>query len=419
VKDLGLVASVTPAADCPTGLGCESVPAPYEWYDPSSGPGYYGNYDLADRPSQMKIDYIVIHDTEASWDTTLRLVQDPTYLGWHYSIRSADGLVAEHIDPKNVGWHAGNWYVNSHSIGIEHEGFAPQGATWFTEAMYENSASLVRYLAARYGVPLDRAHIIGHDQVPGIAAGFTSRMHWDPGPYWDWSHYFDLLHAPIRPDRHGRSDVWTVDPDFASNHQLVTSCVHAGDTCPEQGSNFVYLHTGPSETAPLIPDAGLRPSGVSSTTGVSDWGARVDAGQKVVVAQKDGDWWGIWYAGQLAWLHNPESDPVLLPASGMVVEPKGATAIATYGRAYPEASAYPADIPVQSVVPLEYTILPGQRYVVADPDIETDYYYAKTFQCAYAADDCTDVKGQTKYYEIWLNHRIGYVKADDVKVVSR
>ena len=105
------------------------------------------------------------------------------------------------MDPKDVGWHAGNWYVNMHSIGIEHEGFAAQGATWYTESLYESSATLVKYLADEYDMPLDRAHIIGHDQVPGTTRPTSPGMHWDPGPYWDWEHYMTLLGAPDRRAR--------------------------------------------------------------------------------------------------------------------------------------------------------------------------------------------------------------------------
>ncbi|MEP9380812.1 N-acetylmuramoyl-L-alanine amidase [Nocardioides sp. KR10-350] len=418
VADLGLTAAADDQAVCPASLGCEWIPAPYENYD-TSDPGAYGNYDLADRPTTMKIDYIVLHDTEETYDNTIKLVQDPTYLGWHYTLRSSDGHAAAHIDPKNVGWHAGNWYVNSHSIGVEQEGFAAEGATWFTEALYQTSSTLVRYLAAKYDIPLDRAHIIGHDQVPGIAPANVATMHWDPGPYWDWKHYFDLLKAPIKPDRRGKSNVWTVRPDFATNHQTVTSCETAGDTCPEQGSNFVYLHTEPSEDAPLLPDAGLHTDGSSSTTGVSDWGARVDAGQKVVVAKKQGDWWAVWFSGQLGWLHDP--DKVLIPSQGTVVTPKGDTAVAVYGRALPEESAYTDGIPYQKPTPLQYTIEPGQAYVLADKDIETDYYKAWNYNCQTLDDgvpDCVDVKGRTKYYEIWYNHRVAYVKADDVTLAK-
>ena len=114
-----------------------------------------------------KIDYIIIHDTEGGWQGTLNLVQDPTYVSWQYTMRSSDGHTWQHVKANDVAWHAGNWYVNMHSIGIEHEGFAAQGATWYTEALYRNSAKLVRYLAAKNNIPLDRAHIIGHDQIPG------------------------------------------------------------------------------------------------------------------------------------------------------------------------------------------------------------------------------------------------------------
>ncbi|MCB8799012.1 N-acetylmuramoyl-L-alanine amidase, partial [Escherichia coli] len=67
-------------------------------------------------------------------------------------------------------------------IGIEHEGYAAQGAQWFTQAMYSTSAKLVSYLAKKYQIPLDRAHIIEHGQVPAINRAGIPAMHWDPGP---------------------------------------------------------------------------------------------------------------------------------------------------------------------------------------------------------------------------------------------
>ena len=155
--DAAAVAATIPSGndvvDCPAVLRCESRPAPYEQY--GSTPSQYGNHDIADRPKDgLSIDYIVIHDTEASWQTSLDLVDDPTYLAWHYTIRSSDGQVAQHVNPKNVGFQAGNWYINMHSIGIEHEGFAATGASWYTESMYRSSATLVKYLSEEYGVPL-------------------------------------------------------------------------------------------------------------------------------------------------------------------------------------------------------------------------------------------------------------------------
>ena len=141
----------------------------------------YGNHDLSDRPARQKIEYIVIHDTEASWATTLDLVQDPTYVSWHYSLRSVDGHIAQHVKAKDVGWHAGNWYVNAKSIGLEHEGFAAQG-TWYTEAMYRTSAKLVRYLALRLGHPARPPAHHRPRQRPRHDRGDRRRHALGPGP---------------------------------------------------------------------------------------------------------------------------------------------------------------------------------------------------------------------------------------------
>ncbi len=176
----GLKTAASSAGDtqteCPKDLGCEWVPAPYQSLDPND-PTAYGNHDLGDRPKSQKINYIVIHDTEGTYDTAMDLVKDPTYLAWNYTVRSSDGHIAQHLKAKDVGWQAGNWYINSKSIGIEHEGFLAQGGSWYTEAMYRSSAELVRYLTSKYHIPVDRGHIIGHDNVPATTAAGVQAMH--------------------------------------------------------------------------------------------------------------------------------------------------------------------------------------------------------------------------------------------------
>jgi hypothetical protein len=416
VNKLSLPAGVQAAnsdVECPPSLGCEWLPAPYQ----DLGGGDYGNHDLANRPKTGNIDYIIVHDTETSWQGTLRLVQDPTYVSWQYTMRSSDGYTWQHVKAKDVAWHAGNWYVNMHSIGIEHEGIAAQGATWYTESMYRNSAKLVRYLAAKHDIPLDRAHIIGHDQIPGTLPTTVRGMHWDPGPYWDWEHYFDLLGAPIWgksvfPVKEG--SIVTIKPGFDDNIQVLTNCTGAGTTCTPQGTNFVYLRQAPDDAAPLVKDIGLRPDGSASTTQVSDIGARAAAGSKYVVAQRQGDWVAVWYLGALAWFKSPDSAPDAFAKPGLVVKPKaGKTSVPVYGRAYPEQSAYPAGIPYQPVTPLQYSILAGQAYPVGDASIETDYYRAVTF-AGEPPTDHVQVLGKDRYYQIWFGHRMAYVRAADV-----
>ena len=414
---LGLHTKQNGPVDCPAKLDCEWIPAPYEKLGP--GAGDYGNHDLASRPTAPRITKIVIHNTEASYDTTLKLVTDPTYVSWQYTLRSSDGHIAQHVDPKDVAWHAGNWYLNTHSIGLEHEGFAATGADWFSEPMYRTSARLVTYLAKEYDIPLDRQHIVGHDQVPGVTPAYVAGMHWDPGPYWDWEHYFQLLGAPLNAHRASpRSELVRIVPGFEDNVQPVTSCLRAGVACEPQGTNFVYLHTAPDASSPLVNDIGRRADGSPSTTSVSDIGARAQAGLEFAVADRQGDWTAIWFNGVRGWFENPRKHPTAIPVRGSYVVPKaGLATVPVYGRAYPEASAYPAGIPVQSVVPLQYTFAAGQRYAVGDLTVPTDYYRATTFSLD-TPDDHMVVSGEDRYYQISLGHRFAYVLAADVDVVK-
>ncbi|MDH2425006.1 peptidoglycan recognition family protein [Sphaerisporangium sp. TRM90804] len=396
-------------AECPRSLACEWIPAPYQKL--GEPPTSYGNHDLASRPRDLKIDYIVVHDTEATYDTTLRLVSDPAYVSWHYTIRSSDGHIAQHVRHKDVAWHAGNWYINSKSIGIEHEGFLATAGRWYTEAMYRSSAALVRYLAKRYDIPLDRAHIIGHDNVPGTLPGNVAGMHVDPGPYWDWGHYFELLHRPFKPTG-GPGGLVTIRTDYARHRPRYTGCQAAGTDCPPHGSASVWLHTAPAHNAPLVRDIGRRPNG-ESTYEVYDHGARATTGQQFALAGRRGDWTAIWYLGQLAWFHNPPGRPTAVEATGYVVTPKpGAAAIPVYGRAYPEPEAFPAGVPVQTITPLQYTIAQGQRYA-AGLATRGEYYYSTTFDVA----THRVVRGRLLYYQIQLGHRIAFVKAADVDLL--
>ncbi|MFD6447135.1 N-acetylmuramoyl-L-alanine amidase [Promicromonospora sp. NPDC060204] len=418
-----------PEADCPDDLGCEWLPAPYEKGSPDlpDGTGDYGNHDQADRTGAggPSIDYILIHDTETAYQPSVNLVQDPTYLAWNYTLRSEDGHVANHLDPADVGWHAGNWFMNMHSIGLEHEGWAGTG-TWFTEAMYQSSAALVRYLAAEHDVPLDRAHVIGHDQVPGILPGYTKNVHWDPGPYWDWDHYFELLGAPIGGDLETTTDVEPGDvvevrTGYAQNPNVVTGCEQAspgsGECVDGAGTNFRYLYQSPSEDAPLAKDPGWKPDGADGTTYASDVSARVQSGHKLVVDQVDGDWLGVWWAGSLVWLHNPADRPVVVPATAQTVTVAGDAPAPVFGRAYPEVAAYAAypGVPVQAVTPIEYTVGVGQTYAVSDDDVAADYYRAATFDGS-GPGDRTVVRGDDVYYQVWLAHRHVFVNAADVEL---
>lgn len=403
--------------ECPNGVACEFIPAAYR--PNSDSPGDYGNYDLADRPNDgLDVRYIVIHDTEISYDLTLRVFQNPrTYAATHYVVRAADGHVAQMVDTRNVAWHAGNWYVNGHAIGLEHEGVAIEGATWYSEQMYHASAKLVRYLAQQYNIPLDRAHIIGHDEIPGTIATNQAGMHWDPGPFWDWAHYMNLVGAPLNPSRGDKTgQIVTIKPNFATNQPAMTYCydreVSSCRAVPAQPSNFVYLHTAPDANAPLVTNPYIK----SDPTRANNWANKALTGQQFYRAGRQGDWDAIYFGSQQAWFYNPRNSNTV-PGSGMLVTPKaGLTSIPIYGRAYPEAAAYPVGTRPQSIVPI-YTIPAGQVYV-ASGKFQSDYYYAPTYAPELAGSDHVVVKGQTEYYQIWYNHRFAFVKASDVELVT-
>lgn len=398
--------------DCPAQLGCEWIPAPYEQYGETEEE--YGNHDKANRPEDIDIDYIVIHDTEGSYETTLGLVQDPTYVSWQYTLRSADGHVAQHVRPADVAWQAGNWSVNMRSIGLEHEGYAADGS-WYTEALYRSSAKLVAYLADRFDIPLDRDHIIGHDNVPGIAPENIPGMHWDPGPYWDWAHYFDLLGAPLEGDR-PISNLVMIAPDFETNQPEMVGCDAdaPAEPCPARPSSTVFLYSEPDVESDLLVDIGLHPDdGGESSNHVSDLGSRAGTGQVYVVAEKRRDWTAVWYLGQKGWIYNPPQAPALKPVSGQWVEPKS-DEVPVYGVAYPEDAAYEGtDIPVQEIEPLPYTISPGERYSFGQ-QLNSQYYWAKLFD-----EPGTVIDGDRVYYQIQLGNRIAYVDSDDVKLRGR
>jgi N-acetylmuramoyl-L-alanine amidase/Bacterial Ig domain len=142
------------------------------------------------------IDAIVIHDTEGRFIGSIRALQRVREDASAHFVVSRRGQVVQLVPVTDVAWHAGNSWWNLHSIGIEHEGWAGRSRS-YTEAEYRASAQLVAYLAHRWGIPLDRRHIIGHYQVPdpyhpGRFGGFSH--HTDPGPYWRWHHYLALVH---------------------------------------------------------------------------------------------------------------------------------------------------------------------------------------------------------------------------------
>jgi MYXO-CTERM domain-containing protein len=140
-------------------LTVTTAPADYgpaEWFDTPAT-----NKWTAGRPNGA-VDRIVIHDTEGGWDASVATLQNDPGKSVHYIV-GQDGRVGQFVHETDTAWHAGNWFYNTKSVGIEHVGYFNQP---YPAVQYAASAALVKYLAAKYAVPKDRTHIVGHDQIP-------------------------------------------------------------------------------------------------------------------------------------------------------------------------------------------------------------------------------------------------------------
>ena len=395
-------------AECPATLDCQFAAA-----DP-------GNYQVANRPADgVAVDYIVIHDTESSYQAAINTFQKPgSGDAANYVIRSSDGAVTQSVPNEDVAFQAGNFWFNMHAIGIEHEGYAAQGATWYTEAQYRVTADLVCWLAAQYHIPLDREHIIGHDNVPGPQDGYVAGMHWDPGPYWDWNRFMKLLTPWAAAKSHGVGPVGsavTISPSFAGNQQTVSVCpsddgTGATTTCTDQTepSSILFLRSSPSSSAPLLADPYLRAGAAAGSDEISDWSSTVSAGQQYVVADTSGDWTAIWFAGQKAWFFNPHGVNTTRAYGVRIISPAADTApVSLFGSAYPQPSEYPANLSPSSQVPLSrYQFPAGQAYVATTAAATADDFFHNPPD--------TVVKGTEQYYTIQYNHRLALVDAAGV-----
>jgi hypothetical protein len=175
------------------------------------------NFTVANRQHDYQIDFIIIHDIEGTAASAIRAFQNPTRHGSSHYVISNRGQVTEMVAEKDIAWHAGNWDYNTHSIGIEHQGFAATGG--FTSAEYHASAHLAASICSRWGVPINRRHVIGHYQVPDpnnpkLFGG--TEHHTDPGPHWQWTYFMNLAKAYI---------VTLPSPP----HMLLTASAFSGD----------------------------------------------------------------------------------------------------------------------------------------------------------------------------------------------
>ncbi|KOU80824.1 hypothetical protein ADK94_28060 [Streptomyces sp. XY593] len=159
--------------------------APAVWVEASES-----NYTASDRPESYPIEYVVIHLTTDILPIMFSKFKDAAErVSAHYMISATGTRITQCVRERDVAWHSGSVWYNHRSIGIEHEGWTDQPV--YTDKMYETSAVLTATICAKYDVPVDRDHILGHVEVP-------LSTHDDPGDVWDWDKYMNLVETARR-----------------------------------------------------------------------------------------------------------------------------------------------------------------------------------------------------------------------------
>ncbi len=158
----------------------KEYPAAYQW---QASPNY--------STGRSSYEFVIIHTVQGSYAGCISWFKNPSsQVSAHYVVRSSDGQVTQMVEHQHVAWHASCY--NGRSIGIEHEGYAQAPSTWYTPAMYQESAKLTRWIADRHGIPKTRSRILGHVEIPSAC---NKNAHWDPGTGWNWTHYMSLVNS--------------------------------------------------------------------------------------------------------------------------------------------------------------------------------------------------------------------------------
>ena len=122
--------------------------------------------DDAELTEREITDMLVIHHTGADVDASAAQIHEWHLqngwagIGYHFVVRK-DGTIERGRPIWAIGSHA--YGENSHTIGIHFSGdFCDVEPTL---QQIENGALMIANLCADYEIPIDRAHIVGHQEV--------------------------------------------------------------------------------------------------------------------------------------------------------------------------------------------------------------------------------------------------------------
>jgi uncharacterized repeat protein (TIGR02543 family) len=374
------------------------------------------------------------------------------------------GKVAQLLDPRiNQSYHAANTYYAGEAIGIEQ--IATEANPKQLEDLYETTAKLVKYLCQEYDIPMDRAHIFGHDEAPSATPTKTSvvTQHVDPGPLWNWGKFFALMGVDLAEG--GRTfdvepgDVVTIAPEYEKNlNTFIHGCtewasayvvIDGQSQCPAQNvvnfynhpSNFVYTYSAPdSEVYACDAVYTDLPEPLNQLENhFSNWimssANHVSQGQKIYVEEvrsdgAGGNWLGFYWGNGtlladdtreckgLAWIHNSQKNPiaVVLPSPSFSLNTNAIDSVSTStsasegeisasitsGQMIEDAQTWVSPFYVSPKSLQHYEIYENQTYPVL-AEVTSNYWPG-------GADNTV------KFYEVQTAHRIMYVESEYINV---
>ncbi len=352
-------------------------------------------YDGANRPTDLSILQVVIHDIEGTAQNALNVFQDPnSFVSVNYIVDS-DGTVYQVIREKDIAFHAGNFWYNQHSVGIEHAGFDATGFQWYNATEYLASAKLTAYLLKKYHLPLDRAHVVAHGATPSPFLAVAPN-HVDPGPYWLWDYYLNLIHQQGVPFPKGnfQAHIVTLKPStdlrpFGRN----------GTETPAN-FNFFFLYNGPSTASGLIPQQGdgtditdvtnnIEPAiGYYFLAKVKDPAGTGDTMYEVWYGEEDqahANPSSLFATAHLAWLAVPRGAAVEGQGTAIALSGANGAAAEIFGKPITSEQFHIGDAASKAIFVSGYTVI--------------------------------EDGGTTLWYEINYNHRQAWVPASEVTVV--
>lgn len=241
--------------------------------------------------SGTQITAVAIHDVEGTYAGCISWFKNcSANASAHYVIRSSDGQITQMIYEADKAWHIGS--ENPYTLGIEHEGYN-NNASWYTTAMYNSSAALVRDMCVDNSINPLRCYfgpgcsgstsqclqgacvkIKGHQMYP-------NQTHNDPGPYWNWEKYYKLINNTYTVTTYTASSgnfydsgglagnygnderkLWLFTKPGATNITLNFTSFNT-----EANYDYLFLYDGGSVNSPLIGkySGTINPGPVTST----------------------------------------------------------------------------------------------------------------------------------------------------------